>query len=310
MEATEPQPQACTREHPADRLAAARRVFAETLALNLFTAGTKLAWGLASHSLAMVADGFHSLLDAASNVIGIVALNISRRPPDSDHPYGHRKFEAVAAIVISFFLFTASFEVFKEAVARLVADGGARPFVSWVSYTVVGVNLVVSAATSRYETRKGRELDNQLLLADAQHTASDVFTSLSVLAALIAVELEAPVLDVVAAVAIVALIFRAGYRIILTHLGALVDAAVLDPGEVREAVLAVPGVVGCAGIRSRGPTDHVFIDLRVQVGGALSVEEGHRIAHEVEDRLRERFAPKIAEVLVHIEGGRRAEIHR
>jgi cation diffusion facilitator family transporter len=302
MEAAQALP--CPREHATDRLLAARRVFVQTLWLNLFTAGSKLAWGLATHSLAMVADGFHSLLDSASNAIGIVALNISRRPPDTDHPYGHRKFEALAAIVISFFLFAASFEVFKEVVARMLSDGGALPVVSWVSYAVVAINLLISAATSRYEARRGRELDNQLLLADAQHTASDVFTSLSVLAALIAVELRAPAIDIVAAVAIIVLVFRAGYRIILTHLGALVDAAVLDPEHVRETVLDVPGVVGCAGIRSRGPADHVFIDLRVQVGPALSVEEGHRIAHAVEDRLRERFGPRVAEVLVHVEGER------
>lgn len=287
------------------RLTGARRVFVQTLFLNLFTAASKLTCGLLTHSLAMIADGFHSLLDSASNVVGIIAINISKHPPDADHPYGHQKFEAVAAMVISFFLFAASFEVLKEAIGRVVDGTHAAPTVLWISYAVLGTNLLINIGVTTFERRKGLELRSELLLADAQHTKSDVFTSLSVLVALLAVELDFAVLDVIAAVVIVVLIFRAGYHIILTHLGPLVDAAVLDVDLVRELVLEVPGVRACDGIRSRGNADHVFIDLRIQVDPSLSVEEGHRIAHRVEDRLRDRFDGRVAEVLIHVEDVRR-----
>lgn len=297
-------PQSRARPSLEERLIGVRRVFVRTLFLNLFTAASKLACGLFTHSLAMIADGFHSLLDTASNVVGIVAINISRQPPDADHPYGHQKFEAVAAMVISFFLFSASFEVLKEAVGRMLNGAHAGPTVLWISYAVIGVNLLISMGVSSYERRKGQELGSGLLLADAEHTRSDVFTSVSVLVALLAVEIDLPALDVVAAIVIVGLIFRAGYHIILTHLGPLVDAAVLEVDQVRQLVLEVPGVLACDGIRSRGHAEHVFIDLRIQVDPSLSVEEGHRIAHRVEDRLRDRFDGRVAEVLIHVEDAR------
>ncbi|MBZ0188519.1 MAG: cation transporter, partial [Candidatus Obscuribacterales bacterium] len=98
-----------------DNLRQARGVFWQTLWLNLLVSTSKLICGFYTNTLSMVADGFHSLLDASSNVLGIVGLTISLAPPDEGHPYGHRKFEALAAIGISFLMFLAGSEVLKEA---------------------------------------------------------------------------------------------------------------------------------------------------------------------------------------------------
>ena len=96
----------------------ARGVLIKTLLLNLLVASAKIIWGLLTHTLSMTADGFHSLLDGFSNVVGIIALSISSKPADPDHPYGHRKFEAMAAMLISFFIFLTSFEIITEAFQR------------------------------------------------------------------------------------------------------------------------------------------------------------------------------------------------
>src|SRR4029453_1498797 len=212
-----------------EELRKARHVFVLTLGLNLVVALCKLVMGFLSGTLAMMADGFHSLLHASSNVIGILGLSIAIKPPDAGHPYGHRKFEAVASIIISFFMFLASFEVLSEALRRILSKAPHLPEVGPASYLIMIATLAINLFVSRYEAKKGRELRSPLLLADSKHTLSDIYVSLAVIATLVAVQLKFPLFDLLASLAIVIVIFRAGFGIIMAHLGTLVDAAILDP---------------------------------------------------------------------------------
>lgn len=281
------------------RLKEARTVFVQTLGLNLLVSFSKLGIGISTNTLSMTADGFHSLLDASSNILGIIGLTISSKPADEGHPYGHRKFEALAAIGISFLMFLACFEVLSEAVKRVMSQGSA-PEATPVSYVVMVACIIINVLVSRYESKKGAELHSRLLEADSKHTLSDVFVSIGVIASLLAVNFKFYFVDVVASLLIVLVIFKAGYEIIQAHLGILVDAAALEPEEVETLVLKVPGVISCHKIRSRGLEDHVFIDLHVQVSGHISVEEGHKIAYQVEELLMKEISG-VEDVMVHIE---------
>lgn len=284
------------------RLKEARTVFVQTLGLNLLVSFSKLGIGISTNTLSMTADGFHSLLDASSNILGIIGLTISSKPADEGHPYGHRKFEALAAIGISFLMFLACFEVLSEAVKRVMSQGSA-PETTPVSYVVMVACIIINVLVSRYESKKGAELHSRLLEADSKHTLSDVFVSIGVIASLLAVNFKFYFVDVVASLLIVLVIFKAGYEIIQAHLGILVDAVALEPEEVETLVLKVPGVISCHKIRSRGLEDHVFIDLHVQVSGHISVEEGHKIAYQVEELLMKKISG-VEDVMVHIEEGR------
>lgn len=284
------------------RLKEARTVFVQTLGLNLLVSFSKLGIGISTNTLSMTADGFHSLLDASSNVLGIIGLTISSKPADEGHPYGHRKFEALAAIGISFLMFLACFEVLSEAVKRVMSQGSA-PETTPVSYVVMVACIIINVLVSRYESKKGAELHSRLLEADSKHTLSDVFVSIGVIVSLLAVNFRFYFVDVVASLLIVLVIFKAGYEIIQAHFGILVDAVALEPEEVATLVLKVPGVISCHKIRSRGLEDHVFIDLHVQVSGHISVEEGHKIAYQVEELLMKEISG-VEDVMVHIEEDR------
>ena len=284
------------------RLKEARTVFVQTLGLNLLVSFSKLGIGISTSTLSMIADGFHSLLDASSNILGIIGLTISSKPADEGHPYGHRKFEALAAIGISFLMFFACFEVISEVVKRIMSQGGA-PETTPVSYLVMVATIIINILVSRYESKKGAELHSRLLEADSKHTLSDVFVSIGVIVSLLAVNFKFYFVDVVASLLIVLVIFKAGYEIIQAHLGILVDAAALEPEEVKKLVLKVPGVLDCHKIRSRGLDDHIFIDLHVQVRGHITVEEGHKIAYQVEDLLMKEIGG-VEDVMVHIEEDR------
>lgn len=283
-----------------EQLHRARRVFLVTLGLNLLVAASKLSWGLFSNALSMTADGCHSLLDASSNIVGMIGLTLSAKPPDAGHPYGHRKFEALAAMFISFLMFLASYEVLSECVRRLLAPQTEVPVVSIASYVIMFGTMIVNIFVSSYERRQGEMLRSPLLIADSKHTLSDVFATIGVLVSLVAIQLRFPIMDVVASVCIVGVILRAGYGVIINNLGSLVDAAILDVAFIEGLVLSVPGVRGCHKVRSRGMLDSIFIDLHVQVPRNISVEEAHAISGKVEEKLKD-ASPGVVEVLVHIE---------
>ena len=279
----------------------AETIFWQTLGANLLTSIAKLTVGTTTNTLSLVADGFHSLLDGVSNIVGIVSLRFSSKPPDAEHPYGHQKFEAVGAMVIAGFLFLASYHILESTLHRWFSPSGALPTVSLWSIIVVLVNLGISLGVSFYQTYWGKRLKQSLLLADAQHTLTDAYALIAVLGAMVAVHYHQYWADGVVAIVIVALILRAGYRIVMTHLGVLLDSSVIDPAKVATIVQQVPGVKGHHRIRSRGLPDAAFVDLHIQVDPDLTIREAHKISHAVEDALIDHFDGSVTEVLVHIE---------
>ncbi len=274
-----------------------RRTLAVTLALNLAVAGAKLAVGAAIQSISMIADGFHSLTDSASNVVGLIGISLAARPPDEDHPYGHWKFETLAALLMGGLLAMTAWEILRSCFNRLL--GGGAPEVGPLAVAVMVATMLINIAVTLYEQRQGRRLGSELLLADAAHTRSDVFVSLSVLASLAAVRLGYPRVDVFVAVVITAVIARAALQILRRSTVRLTDAAVVPAGEVRAVAMAVDGVRGVHKIRTRVAPGGGHADLHVQVRPDLRLDEAHAIGHRVADRLEQELG--LADVVTHVE---------
>ncbi len=276
---------------------AVNRVLLRVLFLNLAVAGAKLVLGYATGAVSIISDGFHSLTDSASNVVGLVGLRVARKPPDQDHPYGHRKYETLAAAGIFVFLLLVVVEVGRAAVNRL---GGGAPRVTMLSFAVMIGTLVINLFVVRYERGEARTLSSELLQADAMHTQSDVLTSCAVLISLAAVWLGFPVLDPIGGIVIAVFIARTGWEIARDTSGVLSDRVVLAEDDIRRVVMATPEVVGCHQIRSRGSADHTFLDLHVWYPASMPLHEAHRLSHVVKDRLMTTF-PQIADAIIHIE---------
>ena len=268
------------------------------LFLNLAVAVAKIAFGYASGAISILSDGFHSLTDGASNVVALIGLRVARRPPDANHPYGHRKFETLASAGIALFLMIVVVEVARTALERVRSDGA--PAISAASFVVMGVTLAINLFVVRVERRAAQRLSSELLLADARHTQSDVLTSVAVIAALAASAAGYPLLDPAAALVIVGFIGYAGVQIALDAASILSDQIVVSEDDVRTVVTRVPSVLGCHQIRSRGSADHVFLDLHVWIDGAMPLTDAHEVSHRVKDRLMERY-PQIADAIIHIE---------
>jgi cation diffusion facilitator family transporter len=274
------------------------RVLARVLVLNIAVACAKLGFGYATGALSIISDGFHSLTDGASNVMGIVAMRAARKPPDEDHPYGHRKYETLAAAGIFVFLMLVVIEVVQTALGRL--RGGEPPEVTPASFVVMLVTLAVNLLVVRYESERGRALKSELLLADAAHTRSDVLTSCAVILSLVGVWLGYPMLDAVGGLVVAVFIAHTGLQIGREASGILSDRVVMNEDDIRKVVMAVPEVKGCHHIRTRGSADHTFLDLHVWFSGDTQLFEAHRLSHVVKDRLIDAY-PHIRDAVIHIE---------
>jgi len=273
-----------------------RRVLWITLFANLAVAAGKLVVGLLTGALAMVADGFHSSLDASSNVIGLVGNAVAARPPDEDHPYGHRRFETIAAMAVGGLLLLTAWEIAGQALDRL--QGGSAPEVSALSFVVMLVTIVINVVVSRYERREGRRLQSEILLADSANTGADVFVSLSVLISLAAVAIGWLWADTAAALFIVLLIGRAAWGVLWQTGRVLVDTAPLNPEEVSGVVGQIPGVIAVDRVRSRGTSDAMLLDIDVKVDPAVTTERAQAITTAITERLQDQITG-IAEVEVH-----------
>jgi cation diffusion facilitator family transporter len=280
------------------------RVFWIVLFLNLAVAGAKLVIGLMTNRITILADAFHSFLDGANNLIGIVALGAAAAPPDAEHPYGHRKFENIAAMLIGGVICLVSWQVLSLVVTRVweVARGKGPELSGVVEFDalfigVITIALMVNYAVSWWERGEGIRLQSPLLRADAGHTASDCYVTLLSLGSLMIGQL-AWWIDPLLAVGVLVFLVRAAWGIISENLAAFTDRAQLDPAAVGRVAEAVEGVMGTYGIRSHGMENDIHLDLSIVVAGHLTAEQAEDIEKQVRVRLREAF-PGITLVAVH-----------
>jgi cation diffusion facilitator family transporter len=277
-----------------------RRVLWLVLGLNLAVTAVKLAVGLASGAISVVADAFHSLVDSSSNVIALVGVWAAARPADRNHPYGHHKYETIATLSIGAMLLIAAFEIGRGAIERLLDPAGPVPTVTATILVLLALTFVVNLGVTAYETRAGRRLNSSLLIADATHTRSDLLVTLSVMASLVGVRLGLTWLDPLVAGGVVLLLFRAAFGILRTTSDVLTDVAVANPDRVEDIALSVPGVTAVDSVRSRGRTDAAYVDLNIRVNPAMSADQAHGVASEVEHRIAHAM-PGVLDTVVHIE---------
>lgn len=288
-----------------DNRSKVRKVLLITLLLNLFVMALKAVVGFWTGSLSLQADALHSVTDSANNVLGLFASRFSAPTPDRDHPYGHQKFEAVGALGIAAFLGIACFEILQGAIERLFKNFEPITISAselWLLLIVLGINIFVTY----YERSVGKRVGSAILVADAQHTMSDVWVTITVLAGLIAVWQgnlwhlpQLQWLDVLLSFPVALLVFRSGWQVLTENLPWLVDEMAIAPEAILEVAMQVPGVINCHDIASRGLLGRqVFIEMHMIVA-AQDVETAHQITEDVENLLEQRFSP--ARVLIHVE---------
>lgn len=288
-----------------DNRATVQKVLWITLLLNLVVMAIKAAVGIKIGSLSLQADALHSVTDSANNVLGLVATRFSSPYPDRNHPYGHLKYEAIAALAISAFLGIACFEILQGAITRLIKGGKPIEIAGpelWLLIIVLGVNIFVTY----YERSVGQRVGSAILIADARHTMSDVWVTITVLFGLIGVWVgsianipQLQWLDVILSFPVAFLVFTSGWKVLKENLPLLVDEMAIAPEVIHKIVMEMPGVLNCHAIASRGVVGRqVFMEMHLVVS-AKDVETAHSITEAVEARLTQQFSP--VRILIHVE---------
>ncbi|MDX1436337.1 MAG: cation diffusion facilitator family transporter [Anaerolineales bacterium] len=281
---------------------AVARVLLQVFAANLFVALVKIGLGLGTGALAVVADGFHSLVDSSSNLIGLASVRLADRPADEKHPYGYWRYETIGALAIGVMLLVAAIELGRAILDRIFG-GAEAPEGSLVLILVFALTIPINLGIVVFESRAGTRLQSEILLADAAHTRSDLFVTFAVLVSLIGGLLGYPGLDLIVTGVVLVLILRAALRILLDTSRWLTDAGFADIAEVEEIAQSVSGVQYVHRVRSRGTPDAGFVDLHVKVYPGMSTSQAHAIASEVENQLIQQI-PNLVDALVHIEPAR------
>jgi cation diffusion facilitator family transporter len=289
--------------HDAARHAAIRRVLWVTFFLNVLVAGSKLSYGYWTSTLGLVADGYHSILDGTSNIVGLIGVTIGAAVPDKEHPYGHRKFEVLSAMMISMFIFYSAYSVLSEGWGRVFPAAGAAPSSPHVdagSFAIALGTLAVNLFVARYELRRGFELGSPFLIADSAHTWSDVVVTCAVLVGLAATRFVHPSADVVLAFVVGLFLLRTGYQVLMTSANVIADRVVFEVEEIEQVVRNVEGIRGCLRIRTRGAKEHAFLDMVILVDPQATVAQAHELADRLEEKLAAAF-PGLQDIVIHIE---------
>lgn len=277
---------------------AVRRVLLVTLSVHLLVSTLKLGFGYYANIVSLQADGFHSLFDALSNIIGLVALGLAMQPPDPEHPYGHQKLEVAASLAIGIMILLGLLEVGRGVLRAAVGD--TVPQISFRAYAVVVVAIAASLFISWYERKAAAKYNSMLLESDADHTLSDALAGIAVLVGMGLVSYGIPAGDVFAALAVMAFIGMTAYRVLRNGMDVVVDASLLEAGDICEVVEQLQEVKSCHYVRSRGMPGSVHLDLHITLSPEMRLSEAGTVMLDVKDRLHDEF-PELEDILIQIE---------
>ena len=266
---------------------------------NFAVALLKIIIGNQIKSYSMTADGFHSLSDGASNIVGLIGIFFASKPKDKNHPYGHKKFEIITSLFISGMLFVIAIKIILSAVLRIANP--VVPAITIESLIALIITLFINIFVCMYEYRIGTKLNSYVLISDSLHTRSDIFVSLGVLVTLVGVKLGFPVIiESIVPIIISAFIIYSAYGIFRPSIRILVDRVAVDEDYIKEIVFEFNEVRDVHNIRSRGSKSSIYIDMHVMVDPFISVEQSHDLTHKIEKQIQEEINEN-AQVIVHIE---------
>ena len=272
-----------------------RRVILLEGAANLAVLLAKLVVGFSTGSLAVLGDAVHSLTDLFNNIVAWTVIRLSVLPADREHPYGHRKFETLAVFGLAALLVVLAFELALNAI-----KGESKPIASsaWelgVMLTVLIINVTVAV----WERRWARRLQSDILLADASHTFADVMITLAVIAGWQLSAMGYVWLDRICALGVAGLVLFLAYQLFKRAVPTLVDQFAVDPEQLRQTVMNVPGVHKVRRIRSRWAGSEAVVDMIITVDPALNTEQAHAISDQIELQVEQQF--QIHDISIHIE---------
>jgi cation diffusion facilitator family transporter len=284
-----------------ERQAATRRVTVVGAILNTILSIAQIIGGFATQSQALIADGFHSLSDLASDFVVLTATHLAHREADHNHPYGHGRIETLATVVLGLMLGGVAVGIFIPAWGRLFS-GMALPTPKPIAIAFAAAAIIGKEALYHYTMHTARHLHSPMLKANAWHHRSDAISSVIVLLGIAGAQFGFPWLDPLAAIVVAIMILYMAGQLIMESTRELVDTGLSaeEVQEIQDFITGMDEVENIHLLRTRRMGGRVLADVHLQVNGRISVSEGHHIGETVMYRLRKRF-PEIKDVIVHID---------
>lgn len=273
-----------------------KRVTIVGTVVNIFLSIIKLIIGFFSGSLGLIADGFHSLSDLASDIVVFVGLSFAEKPDDKDHHFGHGKFETFAAFTVGVFLAVAAIGIGRDSVDTLISfsKGEVIESPNLIALFAALLSIVVKELLFRYTKRAGDKIRSNSIIANAWHHRSDALSSIGVslgIAGAIFLGGSWAILDPIAGVVVGIILLREALKIAKTNISQLLESS-LPQNETDKIFKILEGIENCFephNVRSRMVGKRVVISLHIRIPEAFTIKEGHKIAHNAEDLLKEHF---------------------
>ncbi len=270
-----------------ERYFAGRKNIFFALLINVVLFGFKLFAGIVGRSQAMVTDAVHTLSDILATTVVLLGLKFGTMPQDGSHPYGHGKFETMAAAAVTLILIGVGFDFLSRGVYGVLQPYRTVPTI--LPLVAALFSIVLKESLYQYTIRVGRHIKSPALVADAWHHRSDAFSSIPAFLGILGARLGFPILDPLAATVVAVFVIQIGLRIGKDVFAELVESSVDERtiAKIKEVVLSVEGVLRIHDLSARRSGPAIIVEMHILVDGNISVQKGHQIADTVEHRLRQ-----------------------
>ena len=271
-----------------------------SLLINILLFILKLFGGIVGRSQALVADALNSLLDIVANVVVWFGINIAKKPPDENHPYGHGNADTLSAIFVAMVLIITGGYIGHEAYDTIINQNFKTP--TYLATIAALITIVIKSILYKYTLNIGRKYRSQAVIANAADHRTDVIVSIGTLVGIVVAQTKFPVLDPIAGLWVAFFILRQAVKIIRDNVHTLMVGSpeIARQNDIREFISNIDGVVNVKWIKGHMVGSDYHMDTAVNVKGAITVREGHDIAHKIKTLVIKEF-PEVAGILVHIE---------
>ena len=273
-----------------------------TIIGNIVLSIIKLIAGIIAKSNAMISDAIHSASDVFSTFVVIIGIRMASKKPDKEHPYGHERFECVAAIILAGILFITGAGIGLTALKNIISgDYNSIETPGKLAMFAAIISIISKEAMYWYTRYYAKKIDSSSLMADAWHHRSDALSSIGALIGIAATRMGYKVMDSVASLIIFVFIVKAAYDIFKDAIDKMIDHSCDEETEkqLSACINRHEGVLGIDLLQTRIFGNKIYVDVEILVDGNKSLNEAHNIAQSVHNDIEKEF-PKVKHVMIHV----------
>lgn len=269
---------------------------------NVILGVLKLFAGIFANSAAMISDAVHSISDVLSTFVVIMGVKMSGKEADKKHPYGHERFECVAAIILSVMLLLIGIGIGNAGIRKVfITDSSELAIPGFLALVAAAVSIVVKECMYWYTRAASKKINSGALMADAWHHRSDSLSSIGSFIGIIGARIGFPLMDPIASLVICIMIVVSAISIFVDAVGKMTDKSCdrLVEEEIKGVILEQKGVIDVDQIKTRLFGNRIYVDVEIKAKGEDTLSSAHEIAHRVHDKIEENF-DNVKHCMVHV----------